>query len=66
MQTRIWKSKLLTDVHRIFFSGWSCAIFNSGLKKEGFKNCTCLKEVICYAITIVLNRKRAAVTGSYS
>lgn len=34
-------------------------------KKEGFKNCA-LRQEFCYAITFVLSRKRAAVTGSYT
>lgn len=34
-------------------------------KKEGFKNCV-LRREICYAIAVVLNRKRAAVAGSYT
>jgi len=34
-------------------------------KKEGFKNCV-LRREICYAIAFVLNRKRAAVAGSYT
>lgn len=67
-QIRRWGRKNLQTRNRyvqIYFLDNSFLCLTEVSEKEGFKT-RALRREVCSATTFVLNRKRAAVTGSYT